>query len=299
MTWGKYKHFPNIRFPGAHCWIITTATTPLASVSDYLDKRSDSFLPAHFFFASRSGPRTERQKAKTHKLEPIEHRRIVDAIAAMTQRAPRERMFRTAAHLMPEQSSVRGGGGGINTEQCSATAQPPRALPGPLSGIRVLDMSAVISGPWAASVLADQGADVIKIEAPNGPDLTRSLGPGPPGLGSMYVTANRGKRSITLDLQKEEGVRVFKQLVAQSDVVVQNYRPGVAERLGVDYDSLCAVRSALVMVSISGWGDSGPYVKARVFDQVIQTMTGVGAIMQDSEGGPTMFHNLLMDKVTG
>jgi crotonobetainyl-CoA:carnitine CoA-transferase CaiB-like acyl-CoA transferase len=168
-----------------------------------------------------------------------------------------------------------------------------------MNGIRVLDMSAVISGPWAASVLADQGADVIKIESPTGPDLTRSLGPGAhEGMGAMYVTANRGKRSITLDLQKTEGVSAFKKLVAQSDVVIANYRPGVAERLGVDYGSLVGVNKDLIMLSISGYGDTGPYVKARVFDQVIQTMTGVGTLMKDANGDPTMFHNLLMDKVT-
>ena len=99
---------------------------------------------------------------------------------------------------------------------------PPRQRSGPLSGIRVVDMSAVISGPWAASMLADQGADVIKIEGPAGPDLTRGLGSAAePGMASMYVTANRGKRSATIDLQQPRGVEVLKQMVRHSDVVIQ------------------------------------------------------------------------------
>jgi crotonobetainyl-CoA:carnitine CoA-transferase CaiB-like acyl-CoA transferase len=153
-----------------------------------------------------------------------------------------------------------------------ASGHPP--VSGPMTGIRVLDMSAVISGPWATSILADQGADVIKIESPTGPDLTRFLGPTPvTGMGSMYMTANRGKRSVTLDLQKAEGVTLLKQLAAKVDVVVQNYRPGVAERLGVHYDVLAQTNPQLVMLSISGFGPDGPYVEAKVYDQVGEALS--------------------------
>ena len=114
---------------------------------------------------------------------------------------------------------------GVNHAAAAAAgvgADPPRQRSGPLSGIRVVDMSAVISGPWAASMLADQGADVIKIEGPAGPDLTRGLGSAAePGMASMYVTANRGKRSATIDLQQPRGVEVLKQMVRHSDVVIQ------------------------------------------------------------------------------
>lgn len=185
----------------------------------------------------------------------------------------------------------------INPMQVAAV-QGPQEHHGPLKGIRVLDMSAVISGPWSTSIMADQGADVIKIESPAGPDMTRALGPSPtPGLGAMYVTANRGKRSITLDVQKPEGVAVLKRLVTKCDVVVQNYRPGVAKRLGVDYATLSAVNPELVHLSISGFGPSGPYVEAKVYDQIVQAISGVPSIMSDG-GEPVMFHNLLIDKVT-
>ena len=168
-------------------------------------------------------------------------------------------------------------------------------------GVRVLDMSAVISGPFATSILADQGAEVIKIESAAAPDITRNLGPRHARhrrMAAMYITANRGKRAICLDLRKPEGVAVVKRLVAGCDVCVQNFRPGVAERLGVDYASLRACQPELIMLSISGYGPSGPYVKAPVYDQVIQAMAGVGTVMKDADGAPGMFHNLLVDKVT-
>lgn len=173
------------------------------------------------------------------------------------------------------------------------------ARSGPLSGIRVLDMASVISGPWATSFLADQGAEVIKLEPPDGPDMTRGLGPrGGKGLGAMYVTANRGKRSMTLDVQKSEGVSVVKRLVKTYDVVVQNYRPGVAKKLGIDYDTLVAENPKLIMLSITGYGPDGPYADAPVYDQVVQAMTGVPMLTYNKEGKPAMFYNLLVDKVS-
>lgn len=153
-----------------------------------------------------------------------------------------------------------------------AASAPPRQLPGPLTGTRVLDVSLVISGPWACSVLADQGADVIKIEGPKSPDLTRTLGPSPlpreAGLAAMYVTANRGKRSVVLDLGNAAGVAALKRMAANADVLVQNFRPGVAERLGVGYEDMRAVNDQLIYLSISGFGPDGPYSKAKVYDQV-------------------------------
>ena len=154
-------------------------------------------------------------------------------------------------------------------------AAPTRQATGPLAGYRVLDMSAVISGPWSASILADQGADVIKIEGPARPDITRGLGSSPElGMAAMYVTANRGKRSVTLDLQQERGVEALKLMVKQSDVVIQNFRPGVNTRMGIDYAALSAVNPDLIMLTISGFGETGPYREARVYDPVIQAMAG-------------------------
>ena len=114
----------------------------------------------------------------------------------------------------------------------------------------------------------------------------------------MYLTVNRGKRSITLDVQKPRGLGLLKRLVAKSDVVVQNYRPGVAKRLGIDYAALSAVKRDIIVMSISGFGPSGPYAGAKVYDQVVQAMAGVPSIMSDGQGQPVMFHNLLVDKVS-
>jgi crotonobetainyl-CoA:carnitine CoA-transferase CaiB-like acyl-CoA transferase len=182
-------------------------------------------------------------------------------------------------------------------------AAPTRQATGPLAGYRVLDMSAVISGPWSASILADQGADVIKIEGPARPDITRGLGSSPElGMAAMYVTANRGKRSVTLDLQQERGVEALKLMVKQSDVVIQNFRPGVNTRMGIDYAALSAVNPDLIMLTISGFGETGPYREARVYDPVIQAMAGVGAAQKgtafDVDGKESLVQSLMLDKVT-
>eukprot|EP00931_Biecheleriopsis_adriatica_P044665 TRINITY_DN25578_c0_g1_i12.p1 TRINITY_DN25578_c0_g1~~TRINITY_DN25578_c0_g1_i12.p1 ORF type:complete len:396 (+),score=55.93 TRINITY_DN25578_c0_g1_i12:181-1368(+) len=173
-----------------------------------------------------------------------------------------------------------------------------QASSGPLQGIRVVDLASVISGPWATSFLADQGADVIKVEDPKGPDLTRGLGPNPgSGMAAMFVTCNRGKRGVTLDLQQPRGLEVLKRLVKKSDVVVMNYRPGVAERLGCDYAALSEVNPNIIVLSISGFGSAGPYADLKVYDQVVQAMSGLPSIMSDKSGKPTMFHNTVCDKV--
>lgn len=212
---------------------------------------------------------------------------------------PRSRRLRAvAAHFELLGSAASGGDGPVGGE---LPLRPSRQ--GPLAGFRVLDMSAVISGPWGASILADQGADVIKIEGPAGPDLTRGLGSSPAeGMAGMYTTANRGKRSVTIDLQRPRGVEVLKLMAKHSDVVIQNFRPGVSTRLGVDYAALSAVNPNIVMLSITGFGSSGPYQRAKVYDPVIQAMVGVGDAQKgtvfDAEGGASLVHNLVMDKVT-
>lgn len=195
---------------------------------------------------------------------------------------------RLALHLNSNESAS----GGLIQMPVAAAVEVRRS--GPLTGIQILDMSTVISGPWATSFLADQGADVIKIEAPGAPDMTRGLGPQPvPGLGAMHITVNRSKRSLLLDIRKPRGVAVLKRLVAKCDAVVQNYRPGVAERLGVDYAALSAVREDLVMLSISGYGPTGPYAEAKVYDQVVQAMSGVPSISPDGSNEQVLFHSIL------
>lgn len=183
--------------------------------------------------------------------------------------------------------------------QCPVRSGSAGAGSGPLAGVRILDMSSVIAGPWGVALLADQGADVIKLESPGSPDMTRGLGAAPaPGLGAMYITANRGKRSITLDVNRPEGVAALKRLVAKTDVVVQNYRPGVAQRLGVDYQALSAVNPELIMLCITGYGESGPYVDAKVYDQAVQAMAGLPSVTSEDPAGGNIFPNAVVDKVT-
>ena len=140
-------------------------------------------------------------------------------------------------------------------------------MKGPLSGIRVLDLSSVLSGPAATVLLADQGADVIKIESPAG-DIVRRMGRGHDSLSPGFVTANRGKRSVCLDLKKPAGVEILKTLVEKADVFVQNFRPGAIERMGLGYEILQSINPALLYVSISGFGEKGPYSHKRVYDPV-------------------------------
>src|SRR5438045_2601497 len=146
------------------------------------------------------------------------------------------------------------------------------AMPGPLNGVRVLDLTGVVSGPFATRFLADQGADVIKIE-PIGGDITRRsrAAIGKSGeFSALFISSNRGKRSLSIDVKSEAGREVLSKLVAQADVLVQNFRPGTMERLGLGADQLRKRHPRLIYVSISGVGETGPYVKKRVYDPIIQ-----------------------------
>ena len=145
---------------------------------------------------------------------------------------------------------------------------------GPLTGIKVLDLSVMISGPLAAMMLADQGADVIKVESPGIGDFMRYLGSAKGGMTGIFVNNNRGKRSLVVDLKSEQGVAVLKKLAETADVVIQNFRPGAVERLGIGYEDLKAVNPNLIYVSISGYGPDGPDSGHRVYDNVIQAASG-------------------------
>ena len=170
---------------------------------------------------------------------------------------------------------------------------------GPLAGIRVLDLSVMISGPLAAMMLADQGADVIKVESPGIGDFMRYLGSSKGGMTGIFLNNNRGKRSIVIDLKRPEGTAVFKELVATADVVIQNFRPGAVERLGIGWEDLRAINPRLVYVSISGYGPDGPASGHRVYDNVIQAASGLASVQADPRTGePSLFRTLLCDKVT-
>lgn len=168
------------------------------------------------------------------------------------------------------------------------TVDPATAPPGALAGMRVLDLTQVMAGPFCTMVLADLGADVIKVENPDAGDQTRRSW-GRSGIGEdsrAFLSLNRNKRSVVLDLKSEEGRADFLALVADADVVVENWRPGVAERLGVGWDVLREVNPALVYASISGFGKTGPYADRPGYDLVAQAMTGVMSITGEPDGRP-------------
>jgi crotonobetainyl-CoA:carnitine CoA-transferase CaiB-like acyl-CoA transferase len=171
-------------------------------------------------------------------------------------------------------------------------------MSGPLSGIKIIDLSSVISGPVATVLLADQGADVIKVEAPQG-DIVRKMGLGKKNLSPAFVSANRGKRSICIDLKEPKGLVVVKKLVAEADVFIQNFRPGAIERMGLSYDILSVLNPRLLYVSVSGFGETGPYAHKRVYDPIIQALTGLPDVQADSATSrPKMVRTIIPDKVS-
>jgi crotonobetainyl-CoA:carnitine CoA-transferase CaiB-like acyl-CoA transferase len=171
-------------------------------------------------------------------------------------------------------------------------------MSGPLAGYRIVDATQMISGPMATMLLADQGADVIKIEPPGTGDLTRALG-GPRGMSPTFTVVNRNKRSVVLNLKEQQGLAILKRLVATADLFVQNFRPGVAEQMGIGEAALRQIKPNLVYVSISGFGETGPYVHKRVYDPVIQALSGLASIQADpATGRPRMMRLIVPDKVT-
>lgn len=172
-------------------------------------------------------------------------------------------------------------------------------MAGPLEGIRVVDLSSMLSGPWAADILGDQGADVVKVEPPGSGDHVRSLPNRSGGLPAMFVNINRSKRSVTLNLKAPDGVAALLRLYATADVVVQNFRPGVVERLGIGYEAACAVNPRVVYLSISGFGEDGPYADRRVYDPVVQALSGLTTIQAGSDDlRPRLVRTVLPDKLT-
>jgi len=171
-------------------------------------------------------------------------------------------------------------------------------MAGPLDGIRIIDLTQMISGPMATMILADQGADVIKVEPPGIGDLTRAMGGRKRGMSPTFAVANRNKRSIVLNLKEPRGVEVLKRMIANADVLVQNFRPGAVERMGIDYDRVVHNKPNLIYVSISGFGKKGPYIHKRTYDPVIQALSGLMSIQADENGRPRMIRVIVPDKVT-
>jgi len=166
-------------------------------------------------------------------------------------------------------------------------AQSPQSPQLPLQGIRVLDVSQVMAGPFACMMLADLGADVIKVEPPEGDQTRSSMGfkmKGPDSMG--FLNLNRNKRSVTLDLKSDEGREMFYKLAKTADVIVENYRPGVVQRLRIDYESIKAINPKIVYASISGFGQSGPWASRPGFDLMAQAMSGVMSVTGYKGGKP-------------
>jgi crotonobetainyl-CoA:carnitine CoA-transferase CaiB-like acyl-CoA transferase len=172
-------------------------------------------------------------------------------------------------------------------------------MDGPLEGYRIIDLTAMVSGPIATMILAEQGADVVKVEPPGQGDLVRAIGSARFGISPLFATSNRSKRSIVIDLKQSAGVDLLKRLVSTADVFVQNFRPGVADRMGIGESALRAVAPNLIYVSISGFGEKGPLAQQRVYDPIIQARSGLAAMQRDRETGrPRMVRTILADKLT-
>jgi len=169
----------------------------------------------------------------------------------------------------------------------------------PLNGVRVLDLSRVLAGPWCASLLNDLGAEVIKIEMPGSGDDSRSFTPHIGGESSYFMQLNHGKKSVTLDLKTAQGLAILKQLVASADVLVENFRPGVTARLGIDYATLQAINPRLVYVSISGFGQQGPLSHKAAYDHIIQAIGGIMQVTGWPDGQPTRVGDAIGDVVAG
>lgn len=156
-----------------------------------------------------------------------------------------------------------------------------------LDGLKILDLTRVLAGPYCTMVLADLGADVIKIEAPVKGDDSRQFGPYIDGESAYFMSINRNKRSMTLNLKKESAKKLFLDMVKEADVVVENYRPGTMEKLGIGYDVLSEINPKLIYAASSGFGHSGPYSKRPAYDGVVQAMGGIMSITGQKGGKPT------------
>ena len=169
----------------------------------------------------------------------------------------------------------------------------------PLSNIKILDFTRVLSGPYCTAMLAEIGADVIKVEPPQGDDY-RHIGPFlEDGSSSLFATVNRGKRSLVLDLAKLDDRTVALKLAAEADVLVENFRPGVAAKLGIGFEALKVINPKLIYASISGFGQTGPMAQRPAYDIIVQAMSGIMSVTGEPDGPPTLIGESVADVVSG
>ena len=179
-------------------------------------------------------------------------------------------------------------------------------MPGPLAGIRVLEIARILAGPWAGQILADLGADVVKVERPGTGDDTRGWGPpfvagadGTQLAAAYYHACNRGKRSVAVDFETEDGRRVVRKLAARADVVIENFKTGGLAKFGLDYKSLSKDRPELIYCSITGFGQDGPYAHRAGYDLLVQGMGGFMSLTGMADGEPMRGGIAIADIFTG
>src|SRR5690625_2698401 len=171
---------------------------------------------------------------------------------------------------------------------------------GALDGIKILDLSRVLAGPYCTMILGDLGAEVIKIEAPKTGDDTRRWGPPfKKGVSAYYLCANRNKKSVTIDLKTSEGIAQIKELIKNADVVINNFKVGTMERFGLDYKTLKKINEKIIYCSITGFGETGPYRQMAGYDFIIQAMSGLMSITGTEESGPQKVGVAIVDVLTG
>lgn len=172
-------------------------------------------------------------------------------------------------------------------------------MPGPLEGVKVLDLTRVLAGPYATMVMADLGAEVIKVERPEGGDMARGTGPFIDGQSSYFMSINRGKKSVILDLKDDAGKQTFLEMLDHFDVLVENFVPGVMKRLGLDYDALKGRHPRLIYAAVSGFGQWGPYTKRPALDIIVQAMGGMLSITGEPGRPPVRPGSSLGDITAG
>ena len=170
---------------------------------------------------------------------------------------------------------------------------------GPLDGLRIVDLTRILAGPFATMILSDMGAEVIKVERPEGGDLSRGTGPFFEGESYYFVSVNRGKQSVSINLAHPDGQQALKDIAAECDVLVENFVPGTMANFGLSYDDLQAVNPRLVYCSISGFGQTGPYAQRPALDIIVQAMGGIMSITGEPGGGPVRPGSSLGDIIAG
>ncbi len=172
-------------------------------------------------------------------------------------------------------------------------------MSGPLAGLRIVDLTRILAGPFATMILSDMGAEVIKVERPDGGDLSRGTGPFIQGESYYFVSVNRGKQSVTLNLAHQDGQQALKDIATECDVLVENFVPGAMDGFGLSYAALAEANPRLIYCSISGFGQSGPYAQRPALDIIVQAMGGIMSITGEPGGGPIRPGSSLGDIIAG